>query len=50
MGALTRARGVENEEVLLQLLMIHTTEGLSLKQTSMRTAELGLATVIFETG
>lgn len=45
LGALTRARGVKNEEVLLQLLMMHTAGGLSLKQTSMRAAELGLAKV-----
>lgn len=45
MGALTRARGVKDEEVLLQLLMMHTAGGLSLKQTSMRAAELGLARV-----
>lgn len=45
MGALKRARGVKDEEVLLQLLLMHTAGGLSLKQTSMRAAELGLAEV-----
>lgn len=45
MGALTRARGVKNEEILLQLLLMHTAGGLSLKQTAMRAAELGLAKV-----
>ena len=45
MGALTRARGVKNEETLLPLLLMHTAGGLSLKQTSMRAAELGLAKV-----
>ena len=45
MGALTRARGVKDEETLLQLLLMHTAGGLSLKQTSMRAAELGLAKV-----
>jgi hypothetical protein len=45
MGALTRARGVKNEDILLQLLLMHTAGGLSLKQTAMRAAELGLAKV-----
>jgi hypothetical protein len=45
LGALTRARGVKDEEVLLQLLMMHTAGGLSLKQTSMRAAELGIAEI-----
>jgi hypothetical protein len=45
MGALKRARGVKDAEVLLQLLLMHTAGGLSLKQTSMRAAELGLAEV-----
>jgi hypothetical protein len=45
MGALTRARGIKDEEVLLQLLLMHTAGGLSLKQTSMRATELGLANI-----
>lgn len=45
MGALTRTRGVKDEETLLQLLLMHTAGGLSLKQTSMRAAELGLAKI-----
>ncbi len=44
-GALRRARGIKDEEVLLQLLLMHTAGGLSLKQTAMRAAELGLAEV-----
>ncbi len=45
LGALRRAREIRNEEVLLQLLLMHTGGGLSLKQTAMRAAELGLAKV-----
>jgi len=45
MGALTRARGVKDEETLLRLLLMHTAGGLSLKQTAVRAAESGLAEV-----
>lgn len=44
-GALTRTRGVKDAETLLQLLLMHTAGGLSLKQTSVRAAELGLAKI-----
>jgi len=44
-GALRRAREIKDEEILLQLLLMHTAGGLSLKQTAMRATELGLAEV-----
>ena len=45
LGALRRAREVKDEEVLLQLLLMHTAGGLSLKQASARAEETGLARV-----
>jgi hypothetical protein len=45
LGALRRAREVKDEEVLLQLLLMHTAGGLSLKQAAMRAGELGMAQV-----
>jgi len=45
LGALRRAREVKDEEVLLQLLLMHTAGGLSLKQASTRAEETGLARV-----
>lgn len=42
-GALRRARGVQDAETLLRVLLLHTCGGLSLQQTSLRAAELGLA-------
>jgi hypothetical protein len=44
-GALRRAREIKDEEVLLQLLLMHTAGGLSLKQAAMRATEWGLANV-----
>lgn len=44
-GAIRRAREIKDEEVLLQLLLMHTAGGLSLKQTAMRATESGLAEV-----
>jgi hypothetical protein len=44
-GAFKRTRGIKDEEVLLQLLLMHTAGGLSLKQTSMRASELGMAEI-----
>lgn len=44
-GALTRARGIKDEESLLRLLLMHTAGGLSLKQTAVRAREQGLAKV-----
>lgn len=40
-GALRRAREIKDEEVLLQLLLMHTTGGLSLKQTIRATKLIG---------
>lgn len=45
LGALRRAREIKDEEVLLQLLLMHTAGGLSLKQAAVRASELGIAQV-----
>lgn len=42
-GALLRARGVPSAEVLLRLMLLHITGGLSLEQTVFRAAQLGIA-------
>jgi len=42
-GALRRARGVANAEKLLRVLMIHLAAGCSLKETSVRARQAGLA-------
>lgn len=43
--ALRRARGVKDAETLLRLLFLHVAGGLSLEQTSLRAAQLGLADI-----
>jgi hypothetical protein len=44
-GALQRARGVKDAETLLRLLFLHVAGGLSLEQTALRAAQLGLAEI-----
>lgn len=44
-GALQRARGVKDAQTLLRLLFLHVAGGLSLEQTALRAAQLGLAQV-----
>lgn len=43
--ALTRARNVKDAETLLRLLFLHVAGGISLEQTALRAAQLGLATI-----
>ena len=43
--ALRRARGVKDAETLLRLLFLHISGGLSLEQTALRAATLGIAKV-----
>lgn len=44
-GFMRRARGLQDAERWLRLLLMHVAGGLSLQQTSVRAAELGLAEV-----
>jgi hypothetical protein len=44
-GALVRARGFRNAEVLLRLILMHAAAGLSLKQATVRARVTGLAKV-----
>jgi hypothetical protein len=42
-GAIRRARGITDPEVLLRVLLLHVASGLSLRSAAARAAELGLA-------
>jgi IS4 transposase len=44
-GAIKRERGITDPAVLLQLLLMHASTGLSLRQTLARAAQQGLATI-----
>ena len=44
-GALRRARGIGNADVLLQLILMHTAAGLSLRQTVMRAQQQSIADI-----
>ena len=44
-GALRRARGVESADSLLQLILMHTATGLSLRQTVVRAREQSIADI-----
>lgn len=44
-GFIRRASGLQDAEVWLRLILLHTAGGLSLEQTVMRAAELGLARI-----
>lgn len=44
-GALRRARGVGNADTLLQLILMHTAAGLSLRQTVMRAQQQSIADI-----
>ena len=44
-GALQRARGVANADCLLQLILMHTATGLSLRQTVVRAREQSIADI-----
>lgn len=44
-GALRRARGIENADRLLQLILMHTATGLSLRQTVVRAREQQIANI-----
>lgn len=44
-GALRRARGVEDADQLLQLILMHCATGLSLRQTVVRAREQGIADI-----
>jgi hypothetical protein len=45
MGALRRARGVDSADCLLQLILMHTATGLSLRQTVVRAREQSIADI-----
>jgi hypothetical protein len=42
-GAIRRARGISDPDVLLRVLLLHVASGLSLRSAAARAAELGLA-------
>lgn len=42
-GAIRRARGISNPDVLLRVLLLHVASGLSLRSAAARASELGLA-------
>lgn len=44
-GALRRARGIVNAEVLLRVLLVHLADGCSLKETAVRVGQVGWCTV-----
>lgn len=44
-GALRRARGIANADCLLQLILMHTATGLSLRQTVIRAREQSIANI-----
>jgi hypothetical protein len=44
-GALRRARGIPNADCLLQLILMHTATGLSLRQTVVRAREQSIADI-----
>lgn len=44
-GALQRARGVSDADCLLKLILMHTTTGLSLRQTAVRARQQGIADI-----
>lgn len=44
-GALRRARGIANADCLLQLILMHTATGLSLRQTVVRAREQSIANI-----
>jgi hypothetical protein len=44
-GALRRARGIANADCLLQLILLHTATGLSLRQTVVRAREQSIADI-----
>lgn len=44
-GALRRARGIANADTLLQLILMHTATGLSLRQTVVRAREQSIANI-----
>lgn len=44
-GALRRARGIKNADCLLQLILMHTATGLSLRQTVVRAREQSIADI-----
>jgi hypothetical protein len=45
LGAVRRLRGVGSVETLLRILFVHLADGCSLKETSLRAAQLGWATL-----
>jgi hypothetical protein len=45
LGALRRARGIPNANVLLRVLMIHLADGCSLKETALRAGQAGWCTI-----
>lgn len=45
MGFMQRARGLQDAEVWLRLILMHVAGGLSLQQTAVRARELGLAQI-----
>src|SRR5664279_5542239 len=44
-GALRRARGVDSPDCLLQLILMHTATGLSLRQTVVRARQQSIADI-----
>ena len=45
LGALRRARGISDADVLLRVLMVHLVDGCSLKETSVRVRQAGWCSV-----
>src|SRR5512135_2976411 len=45
LGALRRARGIPNANVLLRVLMVHLADGCSLKETALRARQAGWCTI-----
>src|ERR1700687_3382610 len=44
-GAMERQRGITSAETLLRLFLLHVARGYSLRETSVRAEEAGLATI-----
>lgn len=44
-GALHRARGIPNADILLRVLMVHLADGCSLKETALRARQAGWCTI-----
>src|SRR5689334_16682033 len=45
LGALRRARGIRDADVLLRVLMVHLVDGCSLKETALRVRQAGWCSI-----